>query len=174
MSDIYVVLVVVFLAIIYVALKGNGKKRENGNDDNDYNKADSSRAKKEIHYHKKEFLTFNEKKFIETLSKLSNHDLLVFPQINLATVIKKESNLRYQSELYRNIDFGIFDNEYNLQLLIELNDTSHKRGDRYERDLKVRNIVSQAGIKLITFYTNKPNEPQYVISRVLKEIGKDT
>lgn len=166
-----IVLAVIIVVIIYI--KQNKKQKENKNDC-EINETSSPYIKneKEIRYHEKDFLTYNEKNFMKILNELSNHNLFVFPQINLATVIKKESDFRYQNELYRNIDFGIFDNEYRLQLLIELNDPSHKSKKRYERDLKVRNVVSQAGIKLVTFYTNKPNESHYVINRILKEIEK--
>ena len=87
--------------------------------------------------------------------------------MNLATIIQKIGDFRYQNELYRNIDFGVFDSEYNLLLLIELNDSSH----RQQRDLKVNDIVSGAGIKLMKFYTDKPNNQDYVIGRILGELG---
>jgi len=78
---------------------------------------------------------------------------------------------RYQNELYRNIDFGIFDKDYNILLLIEINDYSHQQNNRQKRDMQVKNITSQAGIKLIVFYTNKPNKPEYIIERILRELN---
>jgi len=127
--------------------------------------------KQQIQYKKKNFLTSSEKTFLSTLSELSQYDLTVVPQVNLATVIKKIGDFKYQSELYRNIDFGIFDKEYNLLLLVELNDPSHQQIERRKRDFKVKDIVSQAGIKLMTFYTDKPNNPDYVINRILKDLN---
>lgn len=48
-------------------------------------------------------------------------------QVNLASIISKDSNQRYQSELYRNVDYGIFSKDLTkLYLLIELNDSTHK------------------------------------------------
>ncbi len=47
------------------------------------------------------------------------------PQVNLASIIKKEKDFptQYQNELYRNIDFGIFDKDtMEVKLLIEIND----------------------------------------------------
>lgn len=125
---------------------------------------------KKIQYKKKSFLTASEKKFLAILRELAKHGIIVVPQVNLATVIQKTGEFRYQSELYRNIDFGVFDREYNLLLLIELNDFSHQQGSRQRRDIRVKDITSQAGIKLITFYTDKPNKPEYVIARVLDEL----
>lgn len=96
----------------------------------------------------------------------------IVPQLNLASVIKKNnSNNKYHNELFRNIDFAIFTKDYKkLLLLIEINDASHNLDHRKERDFKVKNICDDANIKLMTFYTNKPNEPNYVIKRILDEI----
>ncbi|WP_242828597.1 DUF2726 domain-containing protein [Enterocloster clostridioformis] len=93
------------------------------------------------------------------------------PQVNLATIIQKTGEFKYQNELYRNIDFGIFDKNYNILLLIELNDISHQQYKRRERDMKVKEIVKQADIKLINFYTDKPNKPEYVTKRILNELA---
>ena len=100
-------------------------------------------------------------------------DVKIHPQINLATIIKKEINNYYINELFRNVDFAIFDKDYkNILLLIELNDKTHSSKRRISRDLKVEKIVNQAGIKLIKFYSNYPNEKNYIKNRIRKEISK--
>ncbi|MDR0462618.1 MAG: DUF2726 domain-containing protein [Pseudomonadales bacterium] len=121
-------------------------------------------------YEKKDFLTASEKEFLSKLKTVEKHGFIVAPQINLATVVNKIGNHRWQGELFRNIDYGIFDKNYNLLLLIELNDYSHNQPERKARDAKVKNILEQADIKLMRFYTNKPNEPDYILNRVLKAI----
>jgi len=98
-------------------------------------------------------------------------DYIIHPQLNLASIVMKKSTERYASELFRNIDFSIFDKNYNLKILIELNDSSHNKIYRKERDLKVKNICNEINVPLITFYTNYPNEKDYVINRVLQEIN---
>lgn len=96
----------------------------------------------------------------------------IIPQINLATIIKK-NNGRYINELFKNIDFAIFDKELkNVLLLIELNDSSHNKTNRKDRDLRVKKICNDAGIKLITFYTTYPNEKEYVINRIKSQINE--
>ena len=37
--------------------------------------------------------------------------------------------------------------------------------------MKVKEIVKQADIKLINFYTDKPNKPEYVTKRILNELA---
>ena len=91
---------------------------------------------------------------------------------NLASVIEKVSTSRFNTELFRNIDFGIFNADYSkLLLLIELNDESHNNSHRKKRDIKVHDICDKAGIKIITFYTKYSNEKEYVKSRIIKEIN---
>ena len=90
---------------------------------------------------------------------------------NELSLYNKHSNDRYRTELFRNVDFCIFTKDYTkLLLLIELNDSSHKNISRRDRDLKVKKILNDAGIPLINFYSNYPNEKEYVINRILKTI----
>lgn len=130
-------------------------------------------VEKEIVYKQRRFLSNQEKEFYNKLKKIENYgNYKVHPQLNLATIVDKISDYKYRTELYRNIDFAIFDNEYNhLFLLIELNDSTHNSKSRIDRDLKVEKICNDANIKLIKFYTKYPNEEKYIIDRILKEIG---
>ena len=83
------------------------------------------------------------------------------------------SNNRYQSELYRNIDYAVFSKDLTtLLLLIELNDITHEQKSRKIRDMKVKDICNNSGIKLITFYTKYDNKEKYVVNRVIEEINK--
>ena len=119
-------------------------------------------------YESKKFMSDAEIKFYNKLSCL-NDDYIVVPQVNLATIVHKKDT-RFHNELFRNIDFGIFSKEFDLLLLIELNDKTHNKYDRKDRDLKVKKICNDTNIKLITFYTAYPNEKDYVIGRVKKEL----
>ena len=120
-------------------------------------------------YEQKEFMSYYEKYFYDILKDIErDYDVIVQPQVNLASVIEKNIKHKYVNELFRNIDFGIFDkNFHKLLLAIEINDSSHLKKDRLIRDLKVEKILNQANIKLIKFYTNMPNEKLYVTNRIL-------
>ena len=121
-------------------------------------------------YIQKNFMTDCEKDFYFKLKDLEN-DYIIIPQLNLATVVHKVG-AKYCSELFRNIDFAIFDKDYHLLLLIELNDRTHTTLKRRDRDLKVKKILDDCHIPLITFYTYYPNENQYVINRVNKVLNE--
>ena len=121
-------------------------------------------------YSKKEFLTKTEYDFYLKLLALEP-DYRIIPQVNLATIIKK-NNGGYINELFKNIDFAIFDKDLKeVLLLIELNDFSHNKANRKDRDLRVKKICNDSGIKLITFYATYPNEKQYVVNRIKNEIN---
>ena len=123
-------------------------------------------------YAKRDLMTKCEKDFYNKMIELKN-DYEIIPQVNLATIINRLDKVKYHNELFRNVDFAIFSKNYeDILLLIELNDNSHNKYDRKDRDLKVKKICNDAKIKLITFYTNYPNEKDYVINRIKNEIEK--
>lgn len=125
--------------------------------------------KEDIVYVKKNFMTPSELRFYKTLLELSG-EYNIIPQINLATIVRK-TNKGYINELFKNIDFAIFDKEFKeVLLLIELNDSSHDHYNRKDRDLKVKKICNDTNLKLMTFYTKYPNEKNYVINRIKNEI----
>lgn len=122
-------------------------------------------------YTRKKLMTDYEYKFYNILKQLQDNYTIV-PQLNLAAVVKKINNNRYYSELFRNIDFAIFTKDYQeLLLLIELNDQTHNNYNRKDRDLKVKKICNDIGVKLMTFYTKYPNEKAYVINRIKNELS---
>lgn len=113
-------------------------------------------------YELKPIMTDYERYFYNIMLEL-NTEYTVIPQLNLASVIKKINNDRYYSELFRNIDFAIFNKDLTkLLLLIEINDNTHKEKSRRERDI----------IELIKFYSNYPNERNYVLTRIKQILEK--
>ena len=122
-------------------------------------------------YDRKEFMSTYELLFYEKIKDLENEYKIV-PQVNLATIVKK-INRGYINELFKNIDFAIFDKDYkNVLLLIEINDSTHNKINRKDRDLKVKKICNDCNIKLITFYTKYPNEKEYVLKRIKEELDQ--
>lgn len=121
---------------------------------------------KNYEYGQKQYQTGTEKEFYDKLIRATFElDIQIIPQIPLSSVIKKYGS-RYQNELYRIIDYGIFDKDYNLLLLIELNDQTHLQTERKTRDAKVKEICNKANIKLITFWTNCNNEIECIKHRI--------
>ena len=111
-------------------------------------------------------MTASEFAFFKKIQELEAKYIII-PQVNLAAIIDKAES-KYHNELFSNIDFGIFSKEYELLLLIELNDASHNQIKRKDRDLKVKKILNDCNIPLLTFYTFYPNEKNYVLNRIIK------
>ena len=121
-------------------------------------------------YTKKPLLTEIEKKFLIAIQKGAGENYTVQPQVNLATIIQKQGEFKYQNELYRNIDFGIFNENYECVLLIEINDETHNEPNRKKRDIKVKEICKSAEIPLITFYTKYGVNQKYIDEKIKENI----
>lgn len=169
--------ILVIVIICFYMLKKKKKENERNERKNDIvtlseNPFPSPTPLYRREYTKKSLMTNYEKIFYEKLSGLSE-EYFIIPQVNLAAIVEKKSNIPYHTELFRNIDFGIFDKYTNeVLLLIEINDKTHNYNSRKKRDNSVRTICEEAGIKIITFYTSYPNETEYVINRIKKEINE--
>ena len=124
-------------------------------------------------YEIKPFMTLYERRIYNILLKLGD-DYKIIPQVNLASIIRKKNNDHYYSDLFRNIDFAIFDRDCdNLLMLIEIDDSTHNNYKRRQRDEKVNNICHDVGIKILHFYTSYPNEESYVLNRILKNLNNN-
>lgn len=91
--------------------------------------------------------------FLLVLRGISPEKYEVVPQVALVTVIDKKTNNAFRNELFRVCDYCFVDKEtFEPLLLVELNDRSHLRADRQERDAKVAAICKNAGLPLVTFW----------------------
>lgn len=111
---------------------------------------------------KEQYLSYTEKQFYNAIKRILNDKYIIFPQVPLSQIIIKNSNSKYQNELYRVIDFCIFDKNYHPLLCIEINDETHRQKDRYIRDKKVQDIINSSGLHLITFWTNYGVNSDYI------------
>lgn len=135
-------------------------------------KKDDKKPKTIYQYYQKNIMTEYETYFYNIFKQLEDElNIIVQPQIPLSAIVQRKNNSRIPNELFRIIDFGIFSRDYNeLILLIEINDKTHNTSRRRRRDQKIKFICRNAGIRLIAFYSNKPNEYNYVKNRLREEI----
>ncbi len=117
-------------------------------------------------YAAKPLLTQTELRFFKALKQATPANYIIYPQINLATIIQRVDNHKYQNELYRNIDFVIFDSDYNPTLLIEINDRTHNEKERRNRDHKVKDICRQANLPIIAFWTDYGIKQDYIEKKI--------
>ena len=121
---------------------------------------------------KTSLITNTERHYLAAIEQSLPTGYYVQPQVNLASIITKNGNHRYQNELYRNIDACVFDITYKPVLLIEINDSTHMQRNRRERDKKIKNICEDAGIQLITFWTNYGVNQNYISQKVNEAIQR--
>ena len=118
-------------------------------------------------------VTRKEYEFLQTLRQICPDKYEVVPQVALVSVIDKKTNTAYRNELFRVCDYCFVDRDtFEPLLLVELNDSTHKRSDRVQRDQKVAAICADAGMPLVTFWTDGDTSFPYVKKTVLKSIRK--
>lgn len=121
---------------------------------------------------KESLITETEKSYFTAIKKILPAGYFLQPQVNLASIIYRTDNFKFQNELYRNIDACVFDMAYKPIVLIEINDDTHKTPDRKERDQKVKAICEEAGIPLITLWTSYGINSEYIEKRIATGIDQ--
>lgn len=111
-------------------------------------------------------LTRNEQNYYKAIRSVLPPNFCVFPQINLATIIEKNSKYKFRSELFRNLDFLVTDAEYHPKIAIEINDATHLNIERRERDKKVKSICEEAGITLLSLWSSQGVNIDYMQKRI--------
>ena len=158
------IIIVVFIGIIISILFSFKYLKKSNNKhivENNQNKGHSSL----LYELKTSLVSKAELQFYKKLEYLYGNSYKIQVQVNLASIINKNDTFR--NDLFRNIDFGIFEKEtLKPLLLIELNDSTHKNYKRYNRDIKIREILKQVQMPLITFYTDYDNNSDYIKKRI--------
>lgn len=167
--SVFCVALVCYLIVKFILQKKRKSHINNNNDATEKNPITEQTVTNYIL--KKSLITDGEKVYFETIKKIIEPQYVVQPQINLASIIDKNSTDRFRNELFRNVDFGIFDQSYKPLVLIEINDESHVTPERKERDKKVKAICTNAGIPVITFWTKFGVDEDYIKKRLSEHIA---
>ncbi len=115
-------------------------------------------TKTEYKYQKKPFLVTNaEQSFFKRIEGVISDEYYVFPQIPLSALVDhKVVGQNWKSAFAhvnrKTIDYVICDRD-NLKplLAIELDDWSHDKDDRINRDFEVERILKESGLPLVRF-----------------------
>ena len=131
--------------LIYRKLKKRYKRKQIENDEKDYNQC----------YQAKSILTVNEwHEHRKLLEYATQKKLIVCPKVRLLDIIEPRSDQRDNTSLRykvqsKHVDFVICDNNMNIKAILELDDSSHDRKERIERDQFVDQILTSVGYKII-------------------------
>lgn len=126
-------------------------------------------------YQGKYVLTDHEKSFYyKALKPVADEmGLIALCQVNLAAII----GIQYRAENYmswfgkiksKRLDFVLCNTEFFPVLVIELDDSSHDRPDRIERDQQVNLYLYEANIKILHFRAWTPEQVRQVITDTIK------
>jgi len=121
---------------------------------------------------KKFFLSPAEHKFYDTLISAIGHSYYVFSQVHLPTIVDSRvvgqnwrGAFRHIDE--KSVDFVLCDKAYiSPKLVIELDDSSHLRPDRQERDREVERILKDAGLPLLRMKVQSLFSPVEIAQKV--------
>lgn len=128
-------------------------------------------SKKYLYELRDRLISRNEVEYLNAIASALPAYYHVFPQINLASFIDRTDSARYRNELFRNVDFLITDSEYAPKIVVEVNDQTHLKRDRRERDEKVAKICEEAGIPLIKLWTSYGVQPDYIQRRISEQLA---
>ena len=111
-------------------------------------------------YNAKTILTDREYKFYRKLKPLADkYGLSIFTKVRLADLVepKPKAENPFWMECFnkikaKHIDFALADDETSIVALIELDDKSHSRPDRIERDDFVNAVLKNTGYTLLRTY----------------------
>ena len=113
----------------------------------------------ELPYVKKPYLMTNaEREFFKVLHLAEQDKYYIVPQVQLSKIVEVEKgnwHYEYKNKInLKSVDFVLFDREYfTPQIVIELDDSSHSRLDRQERDSFVDSVMQKTGIKIVHIKT---------------------
>lgn len=110
---------------------------------------------KNNNYTKKEYLlTQQELKFYKILKQITDKlELNLFCQVAMYEIINTKEYKDFNRIKSKSIDFVITEKNCKIKLCIELDDETHKRQDRIERDNFVNEVFKNANTKLLRIKT---------------------
>jgi very-short-patch-repair endonuclease len=134
--------------------------------------------KKSIYkYKRKDFLISRpEHEFFDILVEVVGKQYQVFTQVHLPTILDHKITGQSWKGAFshingKSVDFVICDKAYIKPLLaIELDDRSHERSDRIERDSEVERMLQEAGMPLLRFGNNGSFNKEEIKRLVLEKL----
>ena len=128
----------------------------------------------ELPYTKKPYLMTNaEREFFFVLQQAVGEKYYIVPQVQLSNLVQVERAEKWKYEYtnrihLKSVDFVLFDPKYfTPQIVIELDDSSHERANRHERDGFVDSVLTTAKIKIVHIKTAYNYDLSEIISKLV-------
>lgn len=148
-------------AVIIIALLAmkSGKKRQNNNKENPQIEPKTENAKEDFDYSNsyqhRQFMSPKEQTSYNIIRDITDEiGLILFAKVRLFDLIEPKQGTKYKKGAQwkiqaKHVDFVICDRTLKVKAIIEIDDSSHDRKDRVERDKFVDEILKKCGYKVI-------------------------
>lgn len=156
----FVFVALAVLGVVSIFLSGNSEESE-------------EKTKTQYRYAaKKWFLTPSERDFYNALGMAVGKDYRIFAQVHLdmlldEKIVGQKWKWARAHINQKSVDFVLCDKDELLsRLVIELDDRSHEREERIERDVEVERILKEAGIPLLRIRNGRNFDPVEIARNV--------
>lgn len=165
--------ILIIIILIYLIKKIDKKQYQNKNKYIN-NKVETEINYKDIYKPKRYIITLTELNFYNILLEIAKElDLILFSQVSLYNIIETKYNNQsaFNKIKSKTIDFVLVDkNNCRIKLCIELDDYTHNRYDRIERDKFINKLFSDLEIDLIRFKTSNYYNKEALKKRIQESI----
>lgn len=126
------------------------------------------------------FMSRAEHECFEALMTAVGNEYHIFPQVHLPTIIDNKVkgqnwNAAFRHVSQKSVDFVLCNKRYIEPILaIELDDQTHNRQDRKDRDGEVERILKDAGLPLLRLENHGQFDPQELSKRISEVLSADT
>lgn len=178
---IILIVIIIIVAIFFLIIK----KVSNLDDLQENNKIeDQKNIENEIETYKKYYkpriyiTTLNEMKFYNVLLEIAKElDYILFTQVSLYNIVSMNEELDYSTRTKyfnkiasKSIDFVLVDKKCRIKLCIELDDNTHKKKSRIERDNFINKLFQDLEINLLRYPVYNVYYKETLKKRIQKNI----
>ena len=165
MREIFEIIYVIFIAAFWFMSKEKAKIRQRAKESRpnyiDQHASESAPTKDDTPlpivgaYQKKWLLTYNEKDAFKKIKAVTDEiRCYTFSKVRLLDLLEPvKGNTKYKTYFYKvqakHVDFVLCDDQLRAKFVIELDDSTHDRPDRIERDRFVDSVLTSAGYKVL-------------------------
>lgn len=122
------------------------------------------------YYKKKQLLTITELKFYKVLKEITkDKNYYIFTQVVLYEIVRNKQIEGFNKIKSKSIDFVITDENSNILVCIELDDSTHYKKTRIERDIFINDLFKDLNIKLLRI----PVKENYDTEKLRKKIFEE-
>lgn len=176
-----ITITLIIIIIIIISIQEDKKKNKNLktnyeiNNNQEKTQTNNTRIEENLNndYYKKEYLiTKTERELYYLLKEITQkNNLEIFTQVSLYEIVKIKNNNNYNKNFNKisrkTIDFIITDKNTKIKLCIELDDYTHNKPKRIERDIFVNNLFKEINLPLLRIQANN-----YYNKEILEKIIK--